>query len=192
MAEAIARALEDGHDLVIEAGTGTGKTLAYLAPVLLSGRRAVISTGTKTLQDQLYHRDLPVLGQAIGRPAHVALLKGRSNYLCHHRLSLAEDDLVSRAGADGVLGRILAWSRRTRTGDVSEVDGVDEADPIWPRVTSTADNCLGTDCRFYDRCPVLGADDDATRLSRLRLAGLTRRVLTDGLETLGLPLVDRM
>jgi ATP-dependent DNA helicase DinG len=164
MAEAVSEAMTLGHDLIIEAGTGTGKTLAYLVPVLISARRAVISTGTKTLQDQLFHRDLPNLGRALGRPATVALLKGRGNYLCLHRLDIAQHDLLSSTPADNsAFALVVNWSRRTSTGDIGEVDGIGEGDPVWSRVTSTVDNCLGTECRFIDKCHVAKARQAAMR-----------------------------
>ena len=118
MAERIAAALERRETLLVEAGTGTGKTFAYLVPALLSGRRVLISTGTRTLQDQLYNRDLPLLAGALGRPVQVALLKGRSNYLCRLRLAgaTAQPDLLPGTGGAGLLERIALWARATRGG----------------------------------------------------------------------------
>ena len=156
MAERVAAALENREALVVEAGTGTGKTFAYLVPALLSGKRVLISTGTRTLQDQLFARDLPVVSAALGRPARVALLKGRSNYLCRHRLTLAGEQLAL-AGArvqDRTLARISRWSHTTRTGDLAEVPGLSDAHAIWPQVTSTRDNCLGAKCGEFARCHV--------------------------------------
>lgn len=158
MAEAVGAALRTGHNLVIEAGTGTGKTLAYLVPALLSQKRIILSTGTKTLQDQLYHRDLPAIGRALGRPVDVRLLKGRANYLCLYRLDAlgAGDGDASRA-VQRALPRLQRWAERTRTGDRAEMTGIAEDSPLWPRVTSTADNCLGSRCAWFDNCHVVAA-----------------------------------
>ena len=154
MATAVSEAIRSGENLVVEAGTGTGKTLAYLIPALLSDRRVIVSTGTKTLQDQLFHRDLPNVCRAIGRPADTVLLKGRSNYLCLHRLETARFE----DGADPTeLAVIEAWAGVTRSGDIAEVEGIAEDAGIWPRVTSTVDNCLGAQCDFYSRCHVVAA-----------------------------------
>jgi ATP-dependent DNA helicase DinG len=165
MAERIADALAQRSSLIVEAGTGTGKTFAYLVPALLSGARVLISTGTRTLQDQLYTKDLPLVSAAIGRPARVALLKGRANYLCRHRLQGASEQAVMQmtidgtedAGRAGMLARIERWARTTRTGDLSEVHGLSDSHPIWPQVTSTRDNCLGQRCREVSRCHVVAA-----------------------------------
>ena len=145
MAERVAAALARREILTVEAGTGTGKTFAYLVPALLSGARVLVSTGTRTLQDQLYAKDLPLVGAALGRPAKVALLKGRTNYLCRNRLENAEP------ARDAMLERIRGWSRTTRTGDLAEVAGLADSHPVWAQVTSTRDNCLGA------RCPQLAA-----------------------------------
>ena len=163
MAECVARALEGRELLVVEAGTGIGKTFAYLVPALLSGARVLISTGTRTLQDQLYARDLPLLAAALGRPARVALLKGRANYLCRHRLarSRAQLTLDVSQGSSGEpgswLARVERWARTTRSGDLAEVPGLSDAHPLWASVTSTRDNCLGTRCEEFARCHVAAA-----------------------------------
>lgn len=159
MAREVADAIASEHNLVIEAGTGTGKTLAYLVPALLSGQRIIISTGTRTLQDQLYHRDLPMIGRALGRPVDVRLLKGRSNYLCRYRLDMAAESFDGPVPQRLVAGlrRLQAWSGRTQTGDVAEVDGVAEDSPLWPRITSTIENCLGSKCPRFDDCHVVAA-----------------------------------
>lgn len=157
MAEAVAAAIRESRHVIVEAGTGTGKTLAYLVPLLLAGQRGIVSTGTRTLQDQLFHRDLPMLGKALGRPARVRLLKGRSNYLCHYRLDqLAGGDLPAQLGG-AVLRRVQTWARQTESGDVAELTGFPEASPLWSRITSTADNCLGSRCPFLDQCHVATA-----------------------------------
>ncbi len=154
MATAVARAILDGDNLVVEAGTGTGKTLAYLVPALLADRRVIVSTGTKTLQDQLFHRDLPMVCAALGRPATTVLLKGRANYLCLHRLETARSE---PQGIARELARLEQWAQRTRSGDIAEAEGVPEDSPVWSRVTSTVENCVGTQCDFYSRCHVVKA-----------------------------------
>ncbi len=154
MAEAVAEAIANSDKLVVEAGTGTGKTFAYLLPALLSGRKTIISTGTKALQDQLYHRDLPLIGKAVGRPVTTALLKGRANYLCLQRVEQLTD-VSSTLAAD--LKRVSEWRYRTDSGDRAEVTEVAEDSPIWPLVTSTADNCLGQKCPEYSKCHVVKA-----------------------------------
>ncbi len=158
LAAAVGEVLADGGRLFAEAGTGVGKTFAYLVPALLAGRRVVISTGTKNLQDQLFHRDLPVVRAALGMPVKVALLKGRSNYLCLHRLQLAQEQgrLESRSAAAD-LRRVGDWALTTRAGDIAELADVAENSGVWPLVTSTADNCLGGDCPEYGRCHVVAA-----------------------------------
>src|SRR5690606_11063692 len=117
----------------------------YLVPALLSGRRVIVSTGTRTLQDQLFHKDLPLVSAALGMPARVALLKGRANYLCRHRLAQTAEQLTMQDDPrpDRMLVRIERWARTTRTGDLAEVRGLSDTHPIWPQVTSTRDNCLG-------------------------------------------------
>ncbi|MGB5650100.1 MAG: DEAD/DEAH box helicase, partial [Sedimenticolaceae bacterium] len=144
MAEVVAATLEQGGSLIAEAGTGTGKTFAYLVPALLSGQKLIISTGTRNLQDQLFLRDLPRLSEAMASPVQVALLKGRANYLCIHRMETALLDDRGH-GRDNLrwLLKIRDWSGSTRRGDISELAGIPEDATIWPQVTSTTDNCLG-------------------------------------------------
>ena len=154
MAEAVADAIATSDKLVIEAGTGTGKTFAYLLPALMSGRKTIISTGTKALQDQLYHRDLPLIGKAIGRPVSTALLKGRANYLCLHRLDQLDDIARSLAGDHA---EVREWRHHTDSGDRAELTAVAEDSAIWPLVTSTTDNCLGQHCPQYSDCHVVKA-----------------------------------
>jgi ATP-dependent DNA helicase DinG len=158
LAAAVARALQDMQTLVAEAGTGTGKTFAYLLPALLAGRRVLISTGTKTLQDQLFHRDLPAVRKAIGAPVKTALLKGRSNYLCRHRFATtAEQGLFDSRERVRELEAVRQWATVTKTGDIGELDVVAENSSLWPQVTSTQDNCLGQECPEFSRCHVLEA-----------------------------------
>lgn len=127
MAEAVAGAIDRREALVVEAGTGVGKTFAYLVPVLLSGKRTLVSTATKNLQDQLFFRDLPRLREALGLPATVALLKGRGSYLCRHRLQLAREGAVlPDRMAVRALARIETWAHSTSTGDIGELEGLDE------------------------------------------------------------------
>jgi ATP-dependent DNA helicase DinG len=156
MAERVAMAMANREALVVEAGTGTGKTFAYLVPALLSGKRVLISTGTRTLQDQLFSKDLPMLSAALGRPARVALLKGRSNYLCRHRLLQADQQLALEGAPaqDRTLARIARWAQVTRSGDLAEVAGLSDSHSVWPQVTSTRDNCLGNRCEEFSRCHV--------------------------------------
>jgi ATP-dependent DNA helicase DinG len=162
MAQAVARAVEERSSLVVEAGTGVGKTFAYLVPLLLAGRRALVSTATKSLQDQLFLRDLPRLKAALQVPAKLALLKGRSSYLCLHRLEQARDtaELPDR-WAVRALARIETWAHATRSGDLAEVEGLDDRSPVIPLVTSTRDNCLGTECPQYAACHVVRARREA-------------------------------
>lgn len=160
MARCVADALRRLEPLVIEAGTGTGKTFAYLVPVLLSGRHAIISTGTRTLQDQLYHRDLPAVSAALGRPLKIALLKGRANYLCRHRLKLtrsAPELPLGEARPKRMLERIERWALSTASGDVSELKHIPEGHAIWATVTSTRENCLGANCPEFTPCHVFAA-----------------------------------
>lgn len=164
MAEAVAQTLRARSKLIVEAGTGTGKTFAYLVPALLSGKRVIVSTGTKTLQDQLYHRDLPAVARAIGRPVKIALLKGRANYLCLHRLEMAEQQAIARGLRREVaiaLPKIREWSQITRRGDIAEMTRLSDVDPVWPWVTSTRENCLGPECPKFDRCHLADARRDA-------------------------------
>jgi ATP-dependent DNA helicase DinG len=164
MAEHVAAALAGRSQLIVEAGTGTGKTFAYLVPALLSGRRIIVSTGTRALQDQLFHRDLPMVCSALGRPVRVALLKGRANYLCRHRLDIAEQQAYARGLRREVataLPKVRAWSYTTRRGDIADLPGLGEQDPVWPWVTSTRENCLGAECPKFDECFVLAARREA-------------------------------
>ncbi|WP_338556323.1 ATP-dependent DNA helicase [Erwinia sp. E_sp_B04_7] len=158
MAQAVSEAIENKCELVVEAGTGTGKTYAYLAPALRSGKKVIVSTGSKALQDQLYSRDLPTVARALKFKGQVALLKGRSNYLCLERLeqqSMVGGELAVQAMSD--LVHLRGWSNETVDGDISTCGGVAEDSTIWPLVTSTNDNCLGSDCPQYKDCFVVKA-----------------------------------
>jgi ATP-dependent DNA helicase DinG len=155
MALAVARTIETGGVLVVEAGTGVGKTFSYLVPALLSGERVLLSTATKTLQDQLFGRDLPRLVEALGLPMRTALLKGRASYLCLHRLDLARHDAsLPERGGVRVLAKIEQWAQATRTGDLAELPGLDERSPLIPLITSTRENCLGQQCPQFKPCHV--------------------------------------
>jgi ATP-dependent DNA helicase DinG len=162
MAAAVARAVEQRAALVAEAGTGVGKTFAYLVPLLLSGRRALVSTATKSLQDQLFLRDLPRLASTLQLPARLALLKGRSSYLCLHRLRQSRDGAtLPDRFAVRALARVEEWAVATRTGDLAEIVGLDERSPVIPLVTSTRENCLGTECPSHRDCHVMRARREA-------------------------------
>jgi ATP-dependent DNA helicase DinG len=162
MAGAVADAIEQRSALVVEAGTGVGKTFAYLVPALLSGARTLLSTATKTLQDQLFMRDLPRLGRALNVPVTVALLKGRSSYLCWHRLGRARHDAhLPDRFAVRALARVEAWAQTTASGDLAELEGLDERSSIVPLVTSSRENCLGSECPEYRRCHVIKARREA-------------------------------
>lgn len=153
MAEKVLDVIEAGQNLIAEAGTGTGKTFAYLVPAILSGRKTVISTGTKNLQDQLFGRDLPLIRDALTVPVSVALLKGRSNYLCLHRLRVHEEEIKHHNHQQWKdVQLIQKWSALTQRGDLAECSQLSESDPIWPKVTSTVDNCLGQDCDDFQTC----------------------------------------
>lgn len=155
MALAVARVVAEGGVLVAEAATGVGKTFAYLVPALLSGERVLLSTATKTLQDQLYGRDLPAVARALGLPVRTALLKGRGSYLCLHRLESAPQALGSHErGAQHTLAKVERWAQSTRTGDLAEMPGLHENSPVIPLVTSTRENCLGADCPKWRACHV--------------------------------------
>lgn len=162
MAEQVGEALESGQDLIVEAGTGTGKTFAYLVPALLSGRKVIISTGTKNLQDQLYDRDVPVVREALAVPVSVALLKGRANYLCLQRLEQAKPWAVDNKPEWVEKIQFLEnFANQSREGDIARQSHIHESDVIWPAVTSTVDNCLGQDCQYYSDCFVMQARREA-------------------------------
>jgi len=162
MAERIAAAIADNSVLVAEAGTGTGKTYAYLVPALLSGGKVIVSTGTKNLQDQLFSRDIPTVRKVLGAPIQIALLKGRANYLCHYHLERALSDgrFVAREDAAHA-SRIARFAKVTKTGDKADCGDVPENSTVWGMVTSTRENCLGQDCPYNKECFVLAARREA-------------------------------
>lgn len=162
MAVAVAEVVEQGGALVVEASTGVGKTFSYLVPALLSGERVMLSTATKTLQDQLFGRDLPRLVDALRLPVSMALLKGRASYLCIHRMQQAP---YTEGGRDRAAARLLAhvqsWAQSTETGDLAELPDIDERSPVLPLVTSTRENCLGSTCPSFKSCHVNHARREA-------------------------------
>jgi ATP-dependent DNA helicase DinG len=151
MAEAVHQALDNQSHVIIEAGTGTGKTLAYLLPALLHGQRLLVSTGTKTLQDQIFYKDIPLLETILGRPIRAAYLKGRNNYLCRLKLDSAHAEGLFSMKELRVFKKILDWSQVTETGDQSEL-GADIDGELWSRLDARRERCLGTKCQDYDRC----------------------------------------
>ena len=168
MALAIAQAIDATGVLVAEAGTGTGKTFAYLAPALLAGGKVILSTGTKTLQDQLFDRDLPAVRSALASGASVALLKGRANYVCLYRLRRAATAGVSSKEEAMQLRRIEQFAAGSVTGDRADLADVPEDAPVWAQATSTRENCLGQGCPDYSDCFVMRVrrkDRKSTRLN---------------------------
>ncbi len=162
LAQAVADAIDERSVLVAEAGTGVGKTFAYLVPALLAGRRTLVSTATKSLQDQLFLRDLPRLRDLLQLPVTVALLKGRSSYLCLQHLAQARqaEQLPDRWAAR-TLAKIEQWAQRSGSGDLAELEGLDERSPVIPLVTSTRENCLGSECPEFRSCHVMKARREA-------------------------------
>jgi ATP-dependent DNA helicase DinG len=158
MAAAIEETISQKQSLLAESGTGTGKTFAYLVPALLSGRKTIISTGTKHLQEQLFHRDIPTVLETLGMNAQVSLLKGRSNYLCLQRMSMARGSSRRLDKKQMLELEVLSsWIPKTKSGDIGDLSDVAEDSNIWPLVTSTIDNCLGQACSYYDDCYVNNA-----------------------------------
>ncbi len=162
MTQHVAKAIENGETLAIEAGTGVGKTFAYLVPAVLSGKKVVISTATRYLQDQIYSKDLPRVLEALGIAVDVALLKGRANYLCLERLEreFLEQSLLDRHDRDKTR-RIYEWSKTDPGGDISNFPDLGEDDPLWASLTSTTENCLGSRCPKFDKCCVVAARSHA-------------------------------
>jgi ATP-dependent DNA helicase DinG len=156
MASRIAAALQHKEILVAEAGTGTGKTFAYLLPAILSNQRVIISTGTRNLQDQLFHKDLPLVQRALGVAIEVALLKGRANYLCLHRFELADQNGYLTSRASDEMQTLRRWISATEDGDIGETPLAEDS-TLWPMVTSNSDNCLGSDCEHFEACYLMKA-----------------------------------
>ena len=158
LAQAIEHCIETRGQLIAEAGTGTGKTYAYLVPALVSGKKTIISTGTKALQDQLFHRDLPQVRRTLGlNDVKLALLKGRANYVCLHRLERTIKEGVTQREMLSELKRVREWTPKSKSGDRAEIPGLAEDAAIWPLVTSNAENCLGVECAFWEDCYVVKA-----------------------------------
>ncbi len=162
MAAEVAHVLQDGGVLVAESGTGTGKTFAYLVPILQSKSRTIISTGTKHLQDQIYHRDIPTVSHMLNQPVNAVMLKGRSNYLCRYRLKTngSQSSLVGKK-QNLSFSVIERWASKTESGDIAEVSEISDQAPIWRDVTSTVDNCLGGKCPDFKKCFVAKARQKA-------------------------------
>ena len=162
LAEQVARTLLDGGTLVAEAGTGTGKTLAYLVPAVLAGKRVLISTGTHTLQDQIFYKDLPALGRALGVDIRAAYMKGRTNYLCLHRFDRLQEAAAGLTPPEReALGRIVEWARETETGDRSEIEDLPEDFALWAELSATSEQCLGRECPQHADCFVTRMRDRA-------------------------------
>src|SRR6516162_6849403 len=152
MAEAVHRALEEQNHVIIEAGTGTGKTLAYLLPALLYGKRILVSTGTKTLQDQIFYKDIPLLETMLDRPIRAAYLKGRNNYLCRMKLETLHSEGLFSPRELRAFQSILDWAQETETGDRAELGSIGDDSELWSRMDARRDRCLGTKCKDYERC----------------------------------------
>ena len=147
LATEVARVFETGGTLIAEAGTGTGKTLAYLVPAALDGRRVLVSTGTRTLQDQIFYKDLPALRRALGQDVRAAYMKGRTNYVCLHRLGRLLEAQAGLSPADRAwVDRVAEWARVTETGDRAEIEDLPDDLPLWADLSATSDQCLGRDC----------------------------------------------
>jgi ATP-dependent DNA helicase DinG len=152
MASAVERAFEEPSHLIVEAGTGTGKTMAYLLPALRLGRRIILSTGTKALQEQLYFKDIPLLESLLG-PLSVCYMKGRNNYLCRHKLiALRDQPILNGLEEISQFNAIAAWERTTETGDRAELNVLPENSPLWPKLDARGEACLGSTCPDYERC----------------------------------------
>ncbi|MDQ3070720.1 MAG: ATP-dependent DNA helicase [Acidobacteriota bacterium] len=152
MAEAVASAFSSSETLLVEAGTGTGKTIAYLIPALLSGKRVLISTGTKTLQEQILSKDIPAVSAALGRPVRATVMKGRSNYVCLHRLETAKAGMFRTAADAFAYRQIEQWAQDTDTGDRAEIHDLPEDIGVWGELTATTEQCLGSECPRYGDC----------------------------------------
>jgi ATP-dependent DNA helicase DinG len=162
LAEAVATTLEEGGTLVAEAGTGTGKTLAYLVPAVLSGQRVLISTGTRNLQDQIFYKDIPALARALGVEVRAAYMKGRTNYLCRHRFDRLQEAAAGLPASDHRwLSQIGQWLESTVTGDRSEIEDLPDHLPLWADLTATSEQCLGRECPRYGDCFITRMRDEA-------------------------------
>src|SRR3954468_960965 len=152
MAEGVERALQEKRHLIVEAGTGTGKTLAYLLPVILSGKRVIISTGTKNLQEQLFYKDVPFLENILG-DLRVCYMKGRNNYLCRQKLyELTTQPILNGLEEIDQFRQISEWEKNSETGDRAELSELPENSPLWPKLDARTEACIGQECKQYDRC----------------------------------------
>ena len=153
MAHLIERALDEGVSVIVEAGTGTGKTFGYLVPVLLSGKKTVVSTGTKNLQDQIFEKDLPLLKKASGLHIDAMIMKGRQNYLCLHKYhqQFQQQSFLDSAYTKA-RERLEAWVEKTVFGDRGELDWLADGDPLWDSLSASSDQCIGLDCMFLEDC----------------------------------------
>ena len=161
LSAAIEQVINKKKVLIAEAGTGIGKTFAYLVPAIISNKKVIISTGTRHLQDQLFHSDIPVVKKALGVDIPCSLLKGRSNYLCIYRLAISHQQAFLTRETQDHLGRIKEWSKKTNSGDIAEISEISEDARVWPIVTSTSDNCLGSECSDWSNCFVIKARREA-------------------------------
>jgi len=161
LSSAIEKVIANKKVLIAEAGTGIGKTFAYLVPAIISNRKVIISTGTRHLQDQLFHSDIPVVKKALGIDLPCSLLKGRANYLCLYRLDISHQQAFLTRETQDHLSRIKEWGKQTQSGDVAEISEISEDARVWPIVTSTTDNCLGTECPEWSNCFVIKARKEA-------------------------------
>ena len=161
LSSTIQSVIHNNQVLVAEAGTGIGKTFAYLVPAIISNKKVIVSTGTRHLQDQLFHTDIPLVKKALNLDLPCSLLKGRSNYLCLYRLGIADELAFLTRETQDHLSRIRSWSKQTNHGDVAEMSEISEDSRVWPVVTSTADNCLGSECSEWSKCFVVNARRDA-------------------------------
>ena len=152
MAKAVHRALDEQNHVIIEAGTGTGKTLAYLLPALIHGKRILVSTGTKTLQDQIFYKDIPLLESVLGRPIRAAYLKGRNNYLCRLKLEMLHAEGLFSPRELRAFKSIVDWAQETETGDRAELGSIGDDSELWSRMDARRDRCMGTKCKDYERC----------------------------------------
>ncbi|NTV34795.1 MAG: ATP-dependent DNA helicase, partial [Deltaproteobacteria bacterium] len=153
LAKVVYKALRDKSKAVIEAGTGTGKTLGYLVPIVLSEKKTVISTGTKNLQEQIFQKDIPLLSRALGREIHAVMMKGRKNYLCRYRFDQHFlQPFLLKTEFDHVRRILQKWIEQSEFGDRAELDWLKDEDHLWDSMSSTSDQCVGTDCMFYEDC----------------------------------------
>ena len=173
MASAVASVLVEGGVLLAEAGTGTGKTLAYLVPAILSRRRVLISTGTKNLQEQIFFKDLPVLRDSLGIPFSATYMKGRANYLCLHRFADLRDNGIHSHDEAHYIRLIDEWRKGTETGDRAEIEDLPEDLSFWNDISASVENCIGSDCPQYQECFVTKMRRSCSSSGRVKMASST-------------------